>query len=474
MINFKTFQRLVLIALFLVAGSQIASAQYQLAQDAYAIFEKSCLSCHKSGGIASFLLIGDHSALTAENGPIVPGDPDASRLYKRLLGEGGALMPLGGPPLPDQEIETIKDWILANAPDWGELPPPSVDHALSQTPINVGDTFTLGISAETEFDLAKWQLDIAFDATALEAINVSEGNLLKMDSGTTTFQEGSIDNAAGNITGVSAERQGDQGVSGAGTLLQVGFKAKSSGETTLTLQNLQFDAITGGNVPVESHEITLTVEEQLIAGDVNRDGQVNILDLVFVAQQLGQSVPADSPADVNGDGVVNILDLVRVAQEFASSPAAPVALNPDFIGAVGIESVDTALIAAWIAQARLEDDGSLAFKQGIANLQNLLASLMPEKTALHHNYPNPFNPETWIPYQLATPAEVALAIYDMNGQMVRRLAVGHQAAGMYQSRSRAIYWDGRNQFGESVASGLYFYTLTAGEFSATRRMVILK
>ena len=71
-------------------------------------------------------------------------------------------------------------------------------------------------------------------------------------------------------------------------------------------------------------------------------------------------------------------------------------------------------------------------------------------------------------------AEVTLTIYDINGQLVRRLAVGHQAAGMYQSRSRAAYWDGRNQVGELVASGLYFYTLTAGEFTATRRMLILK
>ena len=122
----------------------------------------------------------------------------------------------------------------------------------------------------------------------------------------------------------------------------------------------------------------------------------------------------------------------------------------------------------------MEDDGSLAFKQGIENLENLLASLIPEETALLHNYPNPFNPETWIPYQLAESAEVTLTIYDMNGQVVRRLALGHQAAGMYRSRSRAVYWDGRNQLGESVASGLYFYTLTAGEFSATRRMLILK
>ena len=104
----------------------------------------------------------------------------------------------------------------------------------------------------------------------------------------------------------------------------------------------------------------------------------------------------------------------------------------------------------------------------------MLASLIPEETALLANYPNPFNPETWIPYQLAESAEVTLTIYGMNGEIVRRLAVGYQAAGMYQSRSRAAYWDGRNQLGEPLASGLYFYTLTAGEFTATRRMLILK
>ena len=137
-------------------------------------------------------------------------------------------------------------------------------------------------------------------------------------------------------------------------------------------------------------------------------------------------------------------------------------------------TVDATTIEAWIAQARLEDDGSHPFKQGIENLERLLASLIPEETTLLANYPNPFNPETWIPYQLAEEADVTLMIYDMNGQLIRRLAVGHQAAGMYQSRNRAAYWDGRNQLGESVASGLYFYTLRAGEFSATRRMLILK
>ena len=340
-----------------------------------------------------------------------------------------------------------------------------VGYTFSQTPIHTGDIFTLNIRAENITNLAGWQFDIAFDPTILEAVNVSEGDFLKIDGGSTFFQGGSIDNAAGKITGLSAARLSAQGVSGSGTLLQVRFKAKSAGETQLALQNFQFGAITGESIPAGPHEIRITVEERLTTGDVNRDGVVSILDLILVAQQLGRRVPAGSPVDINGDGVVSILDLIRVAQGIAGSPAAP---------AAGAKSVDAAMIEAWIAHARLEDDGSVAFKQGIENLQNLLASLIPEETALLRNYPNPFNPETWIPYQLAESAEVTLTIYDINGQLIRRLAVGHQAAGMYQSRSRAAYWDGRNQLGEPVASGLYFYTLTADEFTATRRMMILK
>ena len=353
-----------------------------------------------------------------------------------------------------------------------------IGYIFSQTPIHTGDTFTLDISAENVTDLAGWQFDITFDPAVLEATDVSEGDFLKKDSGTTFFQSGSINNAVGKITGLNAARLSTQGVSGTGVLLQVRFKAKSAGETELVLHKFQLGSTTGDSIPAGPHEIRITVEERLAPGDVNRDGTISILDLILVAQQLGKRVSAGSAVDVNGDGVVSILDLILVSQGIAGSSAAPMART---------DSVDAATIAAWIAQARLEDDGSLAFKQGIENLQALLASLIPEETALLANYPNPFNPETWIPYQLAEPAEVTLTIYDMNGQLIRRLAVGYQAAGMYRSRSRAVYWDGRNQLGESVVSGLYFYTLTvrspdsigtgetkAGEFSATRRMLILK
>ena len=101
-------------------------------------------------------------------------------------------------------------------------------------------------------------------------------------------------------------------------------------------------------------------------------------------------------------------------------------------------------------------------------------SEIPSETALLPNYPNPFNPETWIPYRLAESADVTLSIYSADGKLVRTLALGHQPAGIYENKSRAAYWDGRNAVGERVASGLYFYTLTAGDFAATGKMLIMK
>ena len=343
-----------------------------------------------------------------------------------------------------------------------------IGYTFSKTPIHLGDAFTFDVRAESISDLAAgWQFDIAFDPAILEAVDVSEGDFLKTDGGTTFFQSGRIDNTAGKITGLIAGRISEGGVSGNGSVLQVRFKAKSEGETELALRNFEFGSSTGENIPAGPLEIRITVEERLATGDVNRDGRVSILDLILVAQQLGNSVPANSPVDINRDGVVNIFDLTLVAQGIGkTSAAAPT---------VATGSVDPATIEAWIAGARLADDGSIAFRQGIANLESLLASLfIPQETALLANYPNPFNPETWIPYQLAAPAEVALTIFDMNGGMVRRLEMGHQAAGLYQIRSRAAYWDGRNQRGESVASGLYFYTLRTGDFTATRKMLVQK
>ena len=193
--------------------------------------------------------------------------------------------------------------------------------------------------------------------------------------------------------------------------------------------------------------------------------------MVLVAQDLGKPTSVNSRTDVNGDETVNILDLVLVAQHMGEST---IEAAPTTIAIEEVKGLDPATVQAWIEQARTEDDGSLAFQKGIANLERILAALIPKKTALLPNYPNPFNPETWIPYQLSKPAEVTLTIYAVNGAKVRTLALGLMPAGIYQSRSRAAFWDGKNDVGESVASGIYFYTLTAGEFKSTRKMLIRK
>ena len=134
----------------------------------------------------------------------------------------------------------------------------------------------------------------------------------------------------------------------------------------------------------------------------------------------------------------------------------------------------TADVKMWLSAAQQLNLTDTTSQRGLLFLQQLLAALTPKKTVLLANYPNPFNPETWIPYHLAKDAKVTLHIYAMNGTLIRTLALGHQAAGMYQNRSRAAYWDGKNAFGEPVASGVYFYTLTVGDFSATRKMLIRK
>ncbi|MCE2403170.1 T9SS type A sorting domain-containing protein [Candidatus Poribacteria bacterium] len=235
--------------------------------------------------------------------------------------------------------------------------------------------------------------------------------------------------------------------------------------STLTLSDVLLTDNAGStSVPnVENAEITDTPQ---LKGDVNGDGTVNIADLVLVASNLGKI--GQNAADVNGDSVVNIADLVLVAGAFGTSATAP------SLHAKDMSMLTAADIKQWLSQAQqlgLTDATSL---RGVLFLEQLLTALTPKETALLANYPNPFNPETWIPYHLAKDAEVTLHIYAVNGTFVRTLTLGHQPAGLYQNRSRAAYWDGKNEFGEAVASGVYFYTLTASDFSTTRKMLIRK
>lgn len=213
-----------------------------------------------------------------------------------------------------------------------------------------------------------------------------------------------------------------------------------------------------------------------ISEDVNGDGVVDLHDVVFVASHLGQT--EQHAADVNGDEVVDIVDLVLVAGMMNAVIGAPSAFRGEALSAADVRE--------WLKEAIDATDNyniSVAtdptFQRGVLVLEQLLSALtfnlwIPTETVLLPNYPNPFNPETWIPYHLAESGSVTITICTANGNVVRTLALGHQPAGLYQHRSRAAYWDGRNELGELVASGIYCYTLTVGNFTSTRKMLIRK
>ena len=353
------------------------------------------------------------------------------------------------------------------------LPPgPRFSLTTDTTEFQTDTKFVIHLNAANMKDLAGWQTDILFDPAILKANSITQGNFLKEKDGQTYFRSGTIDNTTGRITGISATRF-TSGVEGSGTLLAINFTLKNARDTRIQLRNLKAGDSNGQPIHTSSPVFRIRLKTETFttipAWDVNEDGKIDITDLALVAAALGTDSPENPRLDVNGDGTVDIQDFTLVVAHLdeatgAAAPALvalPERLTPDTLQQV-------------LDLLRTQNDGSVTFQRAIANLEQLLAALMPKETALLANYPNPFNPETWIPYQLAEPAEVTLRIYAIKGELVRTLALGHQPAGIYQTRTRAAYWDGKNALGEPLASGIYFYTLTASEFTSTRKMLIRK
>ena len=188
------------------------------------------------------------------------------------------------------------------------------------------------------------------------------------------------------------------------------------------------------------------------------------------------TIPADVATDTGKNGNV-ASDTYTVTIELPGGGNAPFAILSgimNLLDTTPLESLDLKQLEEQLDILRAQSDGSAEYLQAIAVLESVLAEMRPDKTQLLANYPNPFNPETWIPYHLANPSNVRITIYDTRGVVVRRLDLGHQREGYYTNRSRAAYWDGRNDFGEPVASGIYFYQFQADNMSLLRKMLILK
>ena len=331
-----------------------------------------------------------------------------------------------------------------------------------------GEDLTFNLKITNGNNLSGYQATINFDPDTLEYKETKYRNHLSEELPVQPI----VNNHSGSVTlaAISSSRlDGNRD----GILATLRFKVNAISSSKLTLGDVILSDNEGKKsyAWIEGTDINRTVTEggdctTFNIKDINKDCVVNIQDLVLVASNFGGG--RESAADVNGDGRVDIVDLVLVAGAFSNERGAPTLYTdvPEILSASNVQQ--------WLSEARKVNLTDSTFQRGTLMLEQFLVVFSVEETRLLSNYPNPFNPETWIPYQLSEPAEVTLRIYSVNGILVRTLALGHTPAGIYQSRSRAAYWDGRNDVGESVASGLYFYTLTAGDFTATRKMLIRK
>ena len=206
-----------------------------------------------------------------------------------------------------------------------------------------------------------------------------------------------------------------------------------------------------------------------LAWDINNDGIVDLEDLMLVSKSIGKDKPEFPKVDVNKDGIVDIIDLLIVASHLGESCYSPAPKSYTSIAQSHLDS-----ISEWLIEAYQQDDGSDVFRDGIANLETLMKYNLPEQTKLLPNYPNPFNPETWMPYDLDRDADVHIEIYNLMGELIHKQNIGHRKAGNYRSKFQAAYWDGRNSEGELVGSGIYYYCLITNHSKSIRRMVIRK
>jgi hypothetical protein len=265
-------------------------------------------------------------------------------------------------------------------------------------------------------------------------------------------------------------------------------------------------------------------EYQLWAADMNEDGEIKADDAILILLAVaGMAAPASLPANA-----ANEITLMLAEAHAVSGESLTVPLKVDNIASLAGGSVSisydsstlrpTEVVSAsgTLASSNISQPGVLriAFASNrlsnrtVAEIQFEVLSdrtsplkfsnvklyrqdalpvdarvidgrfsswaIAPKRSAVLQNFPNPFNPETWIPYQLAEETDVAIRIYNVNGQLIRTLSFGRKPAGSYLSKGRAAYWDGRNDLGEEAASGIYYYSISAGHYAATRKMIVRK
>ncbi|MEW5766330.1 MAG: right-handed parallel beta-helix repeat-containing protein [bacterium] len=383
-----------------------------------------------------------------------------------------------------------------------------------------GQTFELNVYVGDDFHKGKDIYGVAFTlnftrSDILDYVSATPGKYLDSDPNKLVLIENhedvaKVDEAAGKIEIGISRKKGIHGTGVTGydeseALVKITFKlAEEPACQVGDLIDLSFSDVEVRNSANEPVGVKMTSAQiRVIAGniynlviwpgDTNNDGYVDAKDILPIGmywkvsgkprasattQWIGQSMigwstVAATYADANGDGVVDAKDVLSVGLNWHQShtviTAAPIA-------AASEERIDyAAYLEAFRDMYEALGDGNSELKQVLADYISLgMGAMVPTKTMLGQNYPNPMNPETFLPFSLSQEAGVTVNIFDLSGRLVRSLDLGVLTAGSYISKDRAAYWDGKDNSGQEVASGIYFYQLKAGSFEATRKMIVVK
>ncbi len=333
------------------------------------------------------------------------------------------------------------------------------------------------ILIEDAVNLRGYSVDLEYPS-AFELLDVSQGDFLKEG-----WQQTEL---GANTVRFSASKAEGEFVEGSGEIATLTFRIWEGGELpfVLTSGTMTSPIVTNIYTPELRDSATTVVASP--NWEVNKDYVVDMQDIVILGIDFDKKIagnPRPNP-DVTRDGLVDLFDLVAVASHYPDEysavpqpPAAPVITKRAAHNLPAPTATQRTILQNLydrVARYPDSDDSVLAVKRLLASLIERAEPALPQSTRLAQNYPNPFNPETWIPFELAEAVDVTVSIYAAKGQLVRTIALGKQLAGFYITPERAVYWDGRNDNGERIASGVYFYTFTAGTFTATRKLTVLK
>lgn len=312
------------------------------------------------------------------------------------------------------------------------------------------ENFEVDVKIENAKELAEFQVDhFTYNPEVLELIELRNIGKIFGSLNVTLVERPKIDNEEGTVSNIVVAKEGNRAVSDNGILFTAKFESKSAGVSDLQLRNVVLGDLKHNRLKCEFVWGNVQVIERILSYDINKDGKIDILDLTLVGKNFGKKIPPDAKPnpDLNRDGIVDDKDLKLVNEHLGENyymPPEPPEFGPP------------PPPASAPAELKLQPIGG------------------QPKNWLGQNYPNPFNPETWIPYSLSQNSQVTIDIYNSQGEKVRTLNPGYQLTGEYIDRGSAAHWDGRNELGEKVKSGVYFYSIHTHNFTKTKKMVILK